>query len=178
MATPDTSETSKGNQTMTQVTLFHNGAAIDSNDAAALMIDASLYKGVDIADLRETYKSAIDFSDHDSLDSMTARETLFDLADIEILPGYSDNCEKQALSYARISGHERFQDMSFQSLANIVLNESRDSTDRLIAWETLNANALDIGDYWAGLSRHARARILGAMALDLSEYGFMTGEPS
>ena len=62
--------------------------------------------------------------------------------------------------------------MSFQSMANLVLNESRDSTDRLIAWETLNANALDIGDYWVGLSSYARSRILGAMALDLSEYGF------
>ena len=76
---------------MTQVTLFHNGAEIDCDSAANLMYDASLYMGVDITDLRDIYISAIDFSDQDSLDSMVARESLFELAEIEVLPDYSDS---------------------------------------------------------------------------------------
>ena len=46
-----------------------------------------------------------------------------------------------------------------------------------MAWrELLNASALELGTYWAGLSTLARSRILGAMALDLSAFGFVTAE--
>ena len=75
-----------------------------------------------------------------------------------------------------VTDAERFAAMSWQSMANLILNESRDSQDRLKAWELLNANALDIGTYWAGLSHYARSRILGAMALDLSASGFTNQE--
>ena len=171
--------------------LFHNDAEIDGSTASALLIDASVFRGFDIAELRAVFCIACDFSDHESLDSMMARETIFDSADIEIIPADSDSLvcnanpcglhdgdgESVADSLTQVSDKERFAFMSFQSVANLVLRESASDSDRLKAWEYLNASAEDIGTlYWSGLSTMARSRILGAMALDLSAFGFITAE--
>lgn len=229
--------------------LFHNGAEIEESIASAMLIDASLYQGYDIRDLRHTYALALDFSDNESLDSMMAREDIFSQVEIEIIPAGSDSLvctanpcgihdipeslsghidEKTGRAYGResdyapnvaapcehtitvvsetgahcefcekdmessvgdiwrqgaapatppISDHERLAAMSFQSVANLVLRESAEDSDRMKAWEYLNASADDIGRvYWGGLSTMARSRILGAMALDLSAFGFVTAE--
>lgn len=159
--------------------LFHDGAEIDESTASALMIDASLLRGVDIRELRATYALALDFSDHDSLDSMMARESLFGSAEIEVIPADSDSlalAPNLAPVPITVTDRERFGAMGWQSMANLILRESAPDSDRLKAWEYLNASALEIGKYWSGLSNHARSRILGAMALDLSALGFVTGE--
>ncbi len=68
--------------------------------------------------------------------------------------------------------------LSLQILARRTLDESIDIAARLSYHENLNARLFEVESAWNGYSLHARANILGALALDLSPDGFITTRES
>lgn len=64
--------------------------------------------------------------------------------------------------------------LPIQILARRTLDESIDIAARLSYSESLNARIRETEESWSGYSDHARALILGALALDLSPDGFIS----